>query len=246
MSIAPSPSPVLMSPQRTETGIKRLIRPLSLHPSRPPFSFEFPRASSQVPPPIYSTVMPLVQRRPRGQLVRLPNISFRLEKLTKRQTRTFVEGYHFAPLWSRRKLVQFDADVPVNETSANIRFVNMKSEYNRTATSLSIHESRVHIGADMFLVSGYWDPKADINRSLFADLKVIWRGEISVIRAGVFVPYWKRMRDGEKAVLAVKRYAYSFMICYVRALMLFGSFAMVFKHRRASRRSVPKTILGLN
>lgn len=168
---------------------------------------------------------------------------FHRREAYKTKTRTFIEGYHFGPLWSRRKVVRFNADVPVNETPTNIRYVDIKSKFGRTGTSLRVHESRVHIGEDMFLVSGYWDPKADVNRSVFSAMRIIWRGEISVIRAGRYIPYHKRMKDGRKADLAVKRYVRSFTIPSVWALTVSGSFAEVFKHRRTSRRLVPRTIL---
>lgn len=155
-------------------------------------------------------VMPVVQARPRGQTVRPANTTFHLCGLMRRKARAFVEGYHFGPLWSRRKVVCFDTDVPINESPDNICYVDMKSKFSRTGTSLNIHESRVHIGQDMFLVSGYWDPKADVNRSVFAAMKVIWKGELSVVRAGRYIPYHKRMRDGNKAELAVKRFVKSF------------------------------------
>jgi hypothetical protein len=119
----------------------------------------------------------------------------------------------------------------------------MKDKYSRTSTSLSVHESRVHIGQDMFLVSGYWDPKADVNRSVFSLTKFIWRGEVAVVRAGRFVPYCKRMKDGHKADLAVKRYVVSFMVPSISALTTSDSFVQVFKHRRTIRRLVPRTIL---
>lgn len=136
------------------------------------------------------------------------------------KTRTFIEGYHFGPLWSRRKVVCFATDVPVHESSSNLRYVDMKSKYSRTGTSRSVHESRVHIGQDMFLVSGYWDPKADVNRSVFSVTKTVWRGELSVVCTGRYIPYLKRMKDGHKADLAVKRYANSFMIPSVPILTI--------------------------
>ena len=120
----------------------------------------------------------------------------------------------------------------------------MKSKYTRTRTSLSVHESRVYVGADMFLVSGYWDPKADVNRSVFAVAKIIWRGEISVVHAGKFVPYCKRMKDGQKADVAVKRYVSSFITYTTLALILSCSFAEFFKHRKTLRKFVPRTITG--
>ena len=96
----------------------------------------------------------------------------------------------------------------------------------------------------MFLVSGYWDPKADVNRSVFAVTKIIWRGEISVIRAGKFVPYSKRMKDGRKADVAVKRYVSSFVTQTALTLIPPLSFAEVFKHRKILRKFVPRTIVG--
>ena len=160
----------------------------------------------------------------------------------KEKTRTFVEGYHFGPLWSRRKVVRFDTDVPINESPCNLRYVDMKSKYSRTGTSLTVHESRVHIGQDMFLVSGYWDPKAEVNRSVLAVMKIVWRGEISVIRAGRYIPYTKYMKDGQKAELAVKRYVYS-MSRSIWTLTTLARFAQVFKHRKLSRKLVPKAIV---
>ena len=134
--------------------------------------------------------------------------------------------------------------MPIRESPTNLRFVDMKSKYDRTTTSLNVHESRVHIGADMFLVSGYWDPRADVNRSVFAVTKIIWRGEISVVRAGKFIPYSKRMRDGRKADVAVKRYASSFISYTILTLIPSCSFAQVFKHRKALRKFVPRTIVS--
>ena len=118
----------------------------------------------------------------------------------------------------------------------------MKSKYSRTGTSLTVHESRVHIGQDMFLVSGYWDPKAEVNRSVLAVMKIVWRGEISVIRAGRYIPYTKYMKDGQKAELAVKRYVYS-MSRSIWTLTTLARFAQVFKHRKLSRKLVPKAIV---
>jgi hypothetical protein len=159
--------------------------------------------------------MPVVQKRPHGPLVRSNGSLFHYFHLTNKQIRTFVEGHHFGPLWSRRKVVRFGMDAPVVGSPVNIPYVDMESEFNRTTTSLKVHESRVYVGQDVFLVSGYWDPKADINRSVFAVTKVIWRGEISVVRAGRYIPYTKRMRDGRKADVAVRRYVSTFVISFV-------------------------------
>ena len=150
--------------------------------------------------------MPSVQTPPHGLTVRLVEFLFHSPQAhAKKKTRTFTEGYHFGPLWSRRRVVRFPTDVPVNESPSDLCYVDMKSEYSRTSTSRSVHESRVHIGQDMFLVSGYWDPKADVNRSVYSVMKIVWRGELSVVRAGRYIPYCKRMKAGSKADLAVKR-----------------------------------------
>lgn len=96
----------------------------------------------------------------------------------------------------------------------------------------------------MFLVSGYWDPGADINRSAFTVMKIVWRGELSVVRAGRYIPYSKYMRDGKKAELAVKRCVESFLSRSILTLTTIGRFAQVFKHRRLTRGVVPKTIVS--
>lgn len=95
----------------------------------------------------------------------------------------------------------------------------------------------------MFLVSGYWDPKADVNRSALSVAKTIWRGELSIVRAGKFIPYRKRMKEGHKADLAVQRYVVSLLTTSVATLTTSGRFVEVFKQRRKARKLVPRTIL---
>lgn len=188
--------------------------------------------------------MPLVQTQPQGHTVRLLAIPFHCgEAHTKNKTREIVQGHHFGPLWARRRVVDFDVDVPPNESPTNFRYVDLKSHYTRTTTSLNIHESRVHIGRDMFLVSGYWDPKADVNRSVLAIAKIIWRGELSIVHAGRYVPYYKRMKDSHKADLAVKRCVNSFTIRVISSLTSPTRFVQIFKYRKALRKFVPKTII---
>lgn len=192
---------------------------------------------------VQPTVMPSVQTRPRGPTVRFVQVFFhRYGADAKNKTRTFVEGFHFGPLWSRRKVVRFDTDVPSNESPGNLRYVNLKNKYTRSSTSRQIHESRVHIGQDMFLVSGYWDPRADVNRSFFTLTKTIWRGELSVVCAGRYIAYRKRMRSVHKADLAVKR-SVSFTIPLVLTLTTFGRFVQVFKQQKTIKKLVPRTIL---
>jgi len=95
----------------------------------------------------------------------------------------------------------------------------------------------------MFLVSGYWDPKAIVNRSVYAAMKIVWKGELSVVCAGQYIPYLKRVKDGRKAELAVKRWATSLTNHFIWTLTTFGRFVQVFKYRKLSKKFVPKTIL---
>ena len=83
---------------------------------------------------------------------------------------------------------------------------------------------------------------ADINRSVFAVTKVTWRGELSVVCAGRYVPYHKYMKDGHKASLTVKRYENSFMIPPILTLMTSNRFAEVFKQCRTVRKFVSRMI----
>ena len=101
-SIAPALlPPALMSPS---VDIKRLIRnPSSISQPAPLSAREFPFVVSWTP--YHPIIMPLVQKQPRGQVVRLPNACLYCLATHKKQTRAFIEGYHFGPLWSRRKVV---------------------------------------------------------------------------------------------------------------------------------------------
>jgi len=93
----------------------------------------------------------------------------------------------------------------------------------------------------MFLVSGYWDPKADVNQSVWAVAKIIWRGELSVVHVEGYVLYYKCTKDSHKADLTVKRYVNPFTICAISSLTTSTRFVQIFKHCKALKKFFPKT-----
>lgn len=96
------------------------------------------------------------------------------------------------------------ARVPANESLSNPRYVAVEEKFTRTRTSLAVHDCRVTIGKDMYLVTGYWDKGAVANRSVFAATGEVWRGEVIVTCAGRYIPFKKRARNGLAAESAVK------------------------------------------
>lgn len=120
------------------------------------------------------------------------------------QSIEFNEGYHFQPLRSSKKIVKILARVPGNESLTSPRYLAVEYNFKRTRTSLAIHDCRVAIGKDMYLVTGYWDPKSVVNRSVFTGTGEIWKGEIIVTCLGRYIPYNKRVKNGPRAAIAAK------------------------------------------
>ncbi|KAF9643982.1 hypothetical protein BDM02DRAFT_3191012 [Thelephora ganbajun] len=139
--------------------------------------------------------MPLVRKRPTG-----------------RTTRSTVEAYHFQPLRNRKKVVRLNALVPDNETASNPRYVDVEERLN-IPCHVKVHDCRVVIGADMYLVTGYWYRHSDINQSIMATTGLTWRGELIVIRAGRYIPYLKRVNCSRLADVAVMRFIHKYKLC---------------------------------
>jgi hypothetical protein len=120
------------------------------------------------------------------------------------QSIEFNEGYHFQPSRSTKKTVKILARVPGNESLSNPRYLAVEYNFRRSRTSLAIHDCRIAIGKDMYLVTAYWDPKSVLNRSVFTGTGEIWKGEIVVTCPGRYIPYNKRVKNGPTATIAAK------------------------------------------
>lgn len=150
--------------------------------------------------------MPLLRKLPTGHTVRSSDSFFHTYDAdeTNIQSLGFTEGYHFHPSRSNKKIMKLTARIPDNESLSNPRYIAVEEKFTRTRTSLAVHDCRVTVGKDMYVVTGYWDDRAVANRSVFYTTGQVWRGEIMVICAGRYIPYKKRAKNGPAANTAVK------------------------------------------
>jgi hypothetical protein len=95
--------------------------------------------------------------------------------------------------------------VPDDECFSNPRYIAVEECFNIPRPSVQIHDCRVMVGVDMYLVTGYWDRYGFKNRSIKAAIGVVWKGEITVVKAGRYIPYQKRVSRPREANLAVKK-----------------------------------------
>lgn len=125
--------------------------------------------------------------------------------LTAKKTRGAIEAYHFQSLRHRKKVVRLNTLVPNDETLSNPRYVNVEEHFDFPRRSAKVHDCRVVIGTDMYLVTGYWYRHSSINRSVKTATGLTWRGELVVIKAGRFVPYLKRINRPHQADIAAMK-----------------------------------------
>ena len=99
-----------------------------------------------------------------------------------------------------------EALVPDGETLSNPRYVDVEGSFNIPRRSIKVHDCRIVIGANMYLVTGYWYRYSDVNRSVRTATGLTWRGEIVVINAGRSIPYLKRVKHTRQADIAMSKY----------------------------------------
>jgi hypothetical protein len=163
--------------------------------------------------------------------------------LTKEKSRDFIEAYHFQPFRSRRQIVRLNTLVPDDEGFSNPRYIAVEEQFNIPRPSTQVHDCRVMVGSDMYLVTGYWDRYGYENRSIKATIGLVWKGEITVVKAGRYIPYQKKVNHRPReANLAVEKYVLpplSFMMC---RLIASYRFIRKFKLHQRLRKRAPTMI----
>lgn len=159
--------------------------------------------------------MPLIRKRPLGRTVRRFRISPPDLTLTTEKSRATIEGYHFQFLRHRKAVVRLNTFIPDNETLSNPRFVDVEERFDLPRRSAKVHDCRVMIGVDMYLVTGYWYRYSAINRSVKTATGLTWRGELIVVKAGRSIPYLKRVGRSHQADVAAMKYVFPSPSCVV-------------------------------
>jgi len=131
--------------------------------------------------------------------------------LTTKKTRDTISGYHFQPLRHQKKVVQLSTLVPDDETLTNPRYIDVEEHFNIPRRTVKVHDCRIIVGEDMYLVSGYWYRYGGINRSVKAATGLTWRGELVVVKAGRMIPYLRRVNRPHQAEIAAKKYVSCFL-----------------------------------
>ena len=127
--------------------------------------------------------------------------------LTTKKTRGTIGGYHFQPLRHQKKVIRLNTLVPDGETFANPRHVDIEEQFDIPHRSIKVHDCRVMVGDDMYLVTGYWYRYGSVNRSVKTATGLTWRGELVVVKVGRFIPYLKRINRPYQADIAARKYA---------------------------------------
>lgn len=124
----------------------------------------------------------------------------------KEKSPDFIEGYHFHPLRSRRQIVRLNTLVPDDESFSNQRYIAVEERFDISRPSIQVHDCRVMVGSDIYLVTAYWDRYGHENHSVKATIGLVWKGEIMVVKAGRYAPYQKKVgHRPRKANLAVEK-----------------------------------------
>jgi hypothetical protein len=99
-----------------------------------------------------------------------------------------------------------EALVPDGETLSNPRYIDVEECFNIPRRSIKVHDCLIAIGANMYLVTGYWYRYSDVNRSVKTATGLTWKGEIVVTNAGRSIPYLKRVKHTRQADIAMSKY----------------------------------------
>lgn len=69
-----------------------------------------------------------------------------------------------------------------------------------------VHDCRVTVGRDVFLIVAHWSSDATPNLALKATCGGLeWRGDLSVVQMGTHVPYYKRCKTPSAVNTAISR-----------------------------------------
>ena len=95
--------------------------------------------------------------------------------------------------------------IPRKESYKNPQYLKIEEAFAKTVDPQEIHDCRVSVGKDRFLVTAYWNgteaPNAAVKK---ASGGLDWRGEIAVVQTGQVVVFYKQIchTSAVKKVLA--------------------------------------------
>lgn len=137
-----------------------------------------------------------------------PNVNARMSHmLTMSKATGTTRGYIFSSKRSRRLPVIFKTIAPVAETFENPRYVRIEEKFSQPTAGREIHDCKVVVGGNIFLITAYWEEDDHKNRAVGSAGKgLIWRGEVAVVQVGRLKPFYKRPKNPSSVNKAVARF----------------------------------------
>jgi hypothetical protein len=84
--------------------------------------------------------------------------------------------------------------------------IEMEESFSANPSPGDVHDCRVTVGRDVFLIVAYWSPDALPNLALKTTCGGLeWKGELSIVQMGVHVPYYKRCKTPSAVNAAISR-----------------------------------------
>lgn len=82
----------------------------------------------------------------------------------------------------------------------------MEDVFSTVPSPGDVHDCRVVVGRDVFLIVAHWSPDAIPNLALKATCRGLeWRGELSIVQMGTHVPFYKRCKSPSAVNAAISR-----------------------------------------
>lgn len=82
----------------------------------------------------------------------------------------------------------------------------MEETFSTNPAPGDVHDCRVTVGRDVFLIVANWSPDSIPNLALKATCGGLeWKGELSIVQMGTFVPYYKRFKTPSAVNAAISR-----------------------------------------
>jgi hypothetical protein len=84
--------------------------------------------------------------------------------------------------------------------------IKMEDIFSTNPSPGDVHDCRVTVGRDIFLIVAYNSPDAIPNLALKTTCGGLeWKGELSVVQMGMHVPYYKRCKTPSAINTAISR-----------------------------------------
>ena len=134
-----------------------------------------------------------------------------LSRPSSYRTKVFglAHGYLFPSRKPRRIPIKFTTVAPLVKNNLHRRLehcVNMEDTFSTIPPPGEVHDCRVVVGCDIFLIVAHWSPNATPNLALKTTCGGLeWKGELSIVQIGKYVPFYRCFKTPSAVNAAVSR-----------------------------------------